>query len=100
VFHISSVYTPAYQVLVAGIVVSNEVLDTTEYMRKHPGGSTIIAGFAGQDCTWQWYSFHNPKIWESIAMGLRVGRTEGAENPHVRPRQIIGLRKFGYDDWD
>ena len=80
--------------------MSDTVLDVTEYAHKHPGGRSIIAGFAGQDCTWQWYSFHDRKVWDSIAMNLRVGRTEGAQNPHQRPPGIIGLRTFGFDDWD
>ncbi|KAK3653197.1 hypothetical protein LTR56_004733 [Elasticomyces elasticus] len=35
------------------IVVDNIVLDVTDYQQKHPGGRQIIAGFGGQDCSWQ-----------------------------------------------
>ncbi|KAK5115014.1 hypothetical protein LTR85_010052 [Meristemomyces frigidus] len=80
------------------IVVDSIVLDVTDY--QHPGGRSIIAGFGGQDCSWQWWSFHNRAIWQEVAMGLRVGRTESVENPHRRPRTIVGLRKHGFDEWD
>jgi hypothetical protein len=36
-----------------GIVVDNVVLDVTQYQHQHPGGSSIVRGFAGQDCSWQ-----------------------------------------------
>ncbi|KAK5697186.1 hypothetical protein LTR97_007321 [Elasticomyces elasticus] len=35
------------------IVVDSTVLDVTDYQQKHPGGRQIIAGFGGQDCSWQ-----------------------------------------------
>lgn len=37
----------------AGIVVDDVVLDVTQYQNQHPGGSSIVRGFAGQDCSWQ-----------------------------------------------
>ena len=83
-----------------GIVVSNVVLDVSDYVHRHPGGRSIIAGFAGQDCTWQWYSFHNRTIWEKVAEELRVGRTKDVRNPYKRPLGVVGLRKLGFDDWD
>ena len=36
-----------------GIVVDGIVYDATDFLGKHPGGSTIIEGFAGRDCSWQ-----------------------------------------------
>lgn len=75
------------------------VLDVTSYISKHPGGRQIIAGFAGQECGWQWWTFHERGIWNSTAAGLRVGRTEGVKNAHERPAMIVGLRKFGFDDF-
>ena len=85
---------------VLGIVVDSVVLDCTEYITKHPGGRQIVQGFGGQDCSWQWWTFHNRKIWNDVAVGLRVVRTEGIENRHVKPKSFIGLRGLGYqDDW-
>lgn len=81
-----------------GIVVDQIVLDATEYLHHHPGGQQIILGFAGQDCSWQWWSFHNRKLWNEHASLLRVGRTEGVENLHVKPKAFVGLRPLGYQD--
>ncbi|KAK3671878.1 hypothetical protein LTR78_008244 [Recurvomyces mirabilis] len=82
------------------IVVNGVVLDVTEYQFGHPGGRAIISGFGGQDCTWQWFSFHGMDIWRSVAAGLRVGRTEGVMNPFRRPKGIVGLQGHGFQDWD
>ncbi|KAK4891787.1 hypothetical protein LTR27_009639 [Elasticomyces elasticus] len=82
------------------IVVDNTVLDVTDYQQKHPGGRQIIAGFGGQNCSWQWWSFHGSRIWQSTASGLRIGRTSGISNPYQRPAGIVGLRKHGFQDWD
>ena len=82
------------------IVVDNIVLDVTSYICTHPGGQLIIRGFGGQDCTWQWWRFHSRKVWNEIAVTLRVGRTEGIENRHVKPKNFVGLRGLGYqEDW-
>lgn len=80
------------------IVVNDIVLNCTTYINKHPGGRQIIQGFAGQNCGWQWWRFHNRKIWDDVAKDLRVGRTEGIENKHVQPPTFVGLRPFGYQD--
>ena len=79
-------------------MVDGIVVDATEYRSRHPGGRRIIEGFAGQDASWQWWTFHDRTVWRSIAQGLRVGRTEGLQNKHVKPKQFVGLRKFGFSD--
>lgn len=81
-------------------MVDSVVLDCTDYIFRHPGGRQIISGFGGQDCSWQWWTFHDGAIWKSVAAGLRVGKTEGIENRHQRPPAIVGLRKFGFNDFD
>jgi hypothetical protein len=78
-----------------GIVVDTTVLDVTQYICTHPGGQQIIRGFGGQDCSWQWWTFHNRKVWNDVAATLRVGRTEGIENRHVKPKAFVGLRGLG-----
>ena len=93
-------YFPSHLTSCPGIVVNNVVLDVTEYHVKHPGGRAIISGFGGQDCTWQWFSFHSVDIWRSVAAGLRIGRTENVTNPFQRPKGIVGLRGHGFQDWD
>lgn len=44
------------------IVINGEVYDVTNWSYKHPGGSRIIAHYAGQDATvsfcllsWRWF---------------------------------------------
>jgi cytochrome b involved in lipid metabolism len=82
------------------IVVDNTVLDVTQYLCSHPGGQQIVRGFGGQECSWQWWTFHNRKVWNEVASTLRVGRTEGIENRHVKPKAFVGLRGLGYqEDW-
>ena len=98
---IPSVY-PSLLTRHAVIVVDTKVIDCTTYISKHPAGRSIIQGFGGQDCSWQWWTFHNREIWSQIAMGLRVGRTEDVENKFgpVKPKAFVGLRGLGYqDDW-
>lgn len=75
-----------------GIVVDNVVLDCTTFISRHPGGRQIIQGFAGQDCGWQWWTIHDRKTWNEVAMTIRVGRTKDVENKHVRPETILGHR--------
>ena len=82
----------------AGVVVDDLVIDCTSYVLRHPGGQQIIRGFGGQNASWQWWSFHNRKVWDDTASHLRVGRTEGIKNRHEKPKAFVGLRKFGYQD--
>ena len=85
--------------LASVVVVDSLILDCTSYIHKHPGGASIIKGFGGQDCSWQWWTFHNRRVWNDVLRGLRVGRTEGVENAHERPsRAFVGLRGFGYQE--
>ena len=37
----------------SGIVVDDVVLHCTNFRKRHPGGASIIEGFAGKDCSWQ-----------------------------------------------
>lgn len=80
------------------IVVDEIVLDCTAYISKHPGGREIIKGFAGQNASWQWWTFHSRTVWNDVAVTLRVGRTSGIENRFVKPPAFVGLRPFGYQD--
>ncbi|KXT04315.1 hypothetical protein AC578_7959 [Pseudocercospora eumusae] len=82
------------------VVVDKVVLDVTGYIGRHPGGRQIILAFAGSDCSWQWWTFHNRQVWRSIASGLRVGRTEGVDNPYERPAQRFERSKLGLEEWE
>jgi cytochrome b involved in lipid metabolism len=80
------------------IVVDDVVFDATDFFHEHPGGNTVIESFAGQDCSWQFWRFHNRKHMRDFGMGLRIGRTEGVGNRFSERPRFVGLRKL--DVWD
>jgi cytochrome b involved in lipid metabolism len=80
------------------IVVDNIVYDCTTFLHEHPGGNTVIESFAGQDCSWQFWRFHNRQHMRDSGLGLRVGRTEGVKNLFAERARFVGLRKL--DVWN
>ncbi|OJJ03699.1 hypothetical protein ASPVEDRAFT_63324 [Aspergillus versicolor CBS 583.65] len=44
------------------IVVDNQVWDVTDFLDKHPGGSTIILKYAGRDATKAYSEVHTPGL--------------------------------------
>ncbi|CAE8664317.1 unnamed protein product, partial [Polarella glacialis] len=44
------------------VVVGEEVLDVTEFMEDHPGGSKAIMMFAGRDATEEFDMLHERKV--------------------------------------
>jgi len=85
----------------AGTVIDCTVLDCTDFLHKHPGRQQIIRGFGGQDCSWQWWTFHGRQVWDHVAMDLRVGRVEGLANRYEKPTPKVGLRRFGWrEGWE
>jgi len=80
------------------IVVDDTIYDCSEYIEKHPGGRQIMRGFGGQDCSWQWWSFHGKSVMDKVAVKLRVGRTSGVPNSHKQPKRQNFLRTVG-DEW-
>lgn len=81
------------------IVVDNVVLDVTSFQHRHPAGKSIIQGFGGLDCSWQWWSFHSQQIMQSWGLRLRIGRTDGVPNKYERPaRKQFPLRVAG-EQW-
>jgi cytochrome b involved in lipid metabolism len=79
------------------IVVDNVVYDCTEFTFEHPGGETVISSFAGQDCSWQFWRFHNSNHMKTSGRPLRVGRTEGVKNRFAERPRFVGLRRR--DEW-
>jgi cytochrome b involved in lipid metabolism len=79
------------------IVVDNVIYDCTEFISEHPGGETVIDSFAGQDCSWQFWRFHNATHVRDSGRPLRVGRTAGVKNRFAERPRFVGLRKK--DDW-
>lgn len=79
------------------IVVDNIIYDCTDFIAEHPGGETVIDSFAGQDCSWQFWRFHNATHMRDSGRPLRVGRTAGVENRFAERPRFVGLRKR--EDW-
>jgi cytochrome b involved in lipid metabolism len=80
------------------IVVDNIIYDCTDFASEHPGGSSIIKGFGGKDCSWQFWRFHSRAHMEEFGKTLRVGRTKGVENPFKEPPRFVGLRRMANTD--
>ncbi|GKZ23785.1 hypothetical protein AbraIFM66951_004627 [Aspergillus brasiliensis] len=78
----------------AWIVVDNIVYDCTEFINEHPGGDTVIRSFVGEDCSWQFWRFHDKAIMEQWGRPLRVGRTEGVRNRFKEVPKYFGPSKI------
>jgi cytochrome b involved in lipid metabolism len=79
------------------IVVDNIVYDCTEFAFEHPGGETVIHSFSGQDCSWQFWRFHNSTHMRESGRPSRVGRTSGVKNRFAERPRFVGLRRK--DEW-
>ncbi|KAF7957674.1 hypothetical protein EAE96_003247 [Botrytis aclada] len=80
------------------IVIDEVVYDCTKFTTEHPGGKGILEGFAGSECSWQFWRFHGKKDMEAGRM-LRVGRTKGVMNRYAEPVKWVGLKTLGDNDW-
>lgn len=80
------------------IVVDDIVYDCTDYVHEHPGGSTVIESFRGENCSWQFWRFHNKKLMQEYGRTLRIGRTTGVVNRYKERQRFVGLRRLGVDD--
>ncbi|KAM3067059.1 hypothetical protein ACMFMG_011732 [Clarireedia jacksonii] len=78
----------------AWIVVDNIVYDCTKFINEHPGGETVIRSFVGEDCSWQFWRFHDKVIMEQWGQPLRVGRTEGIRNRFKEIPKYFGPSKM------
>lgn len=79
------------------LIVDNIIYDCTDFIAEHPGGETVIDSFAGQDCSWQFWRFHNATHMKELGRPLRVGRTAGVKNQFAERPRFVGLRKR--EDW-
>lgn len=84
--------------IIVWIVIDDIVYDCSRYVQEHPGGSTVIKSFSGQDCSWQFWRFHNQKIMREQGRALRIGRTNGIVNRFRERPRFVGLRRHGGDD--
>jgi cytochrome b involved in lipid metabolism len=85
----------------AWIVIDGVVFDCTDFISEHPGGQDVIESFRGEDCSWQFWRFHQRRQMEEFGKALRIGRTEGMVNKYKEPPRYVGLRTVSsmMDDW-
>ncbi|KAL7269671.1 hypothetical protein RUND412_007652 [Rhizina undulata] len=79
------------------IVIDDIVYDVTYFMNDHPGGDRILKYFAGQNCSWQFWKFHNRNHLEEAGAAFRIGRTRGLANRWSEPKSF--LKTVGTDSW-
>ncbi len=53
------------------VVANNNVYDTTDFIRRHPGGKFAILSKAGTDVTkhFKWHSDHAKQLWALYKIG-------------------------------
>lgn len=83
------------------IVVDDVVYDCSVFVDEHPGGVQVIESFRGEECSWQFWRFHNKIHMNDFGRPLRVGRTSGIQNRFKERPRYYGLKKLGHagDDW-
>ena len=55
------------------IVISGNIYDITEFLQKHPGGSGMLMGVAGEEVTDYFYALHKPEILDTVGSEYMLG---------------------------
>jgi cytochrome b involved in lipid metabolism len=76
------------------IVIDNIVYDCTEFALHHPGGASVIENFRGQDCSWQFWRFHDSIHLDYFGPVLRIATTEGVQNRFCEMPRFVGAKKL------
>jgi cytochrome b involved in lipid metabolism len=76
------------------IVVDNIVYDCTDFATEHPGGRDVIESFCGEDCSWQFWRFHNRRLMQEFGHPLRVARTKDVRNRFPEVPRFSGAKKL------
>ena len=58
------------------IVIKSNVYDITEFLKIHPGGSSIVLTIAGQDATEYFDELHRPEILEEVGKDYIIGELD------------------------
>lgn len=82
------------------LVVDNVIYDCSSFVYEHPGGRSVIKSFRGEDCTWQFWTFHSKQHMQQSGKALRVGRTSGVPNRFKKRPKFVGLRSLGVEEDD
>ena len=59
------------------VVVNGQVLNTTSFLGKHPGGKEAILLYAGKECSDEFNMLHKPDVVEKYAPEIIVGTCKG-----------------------
>jgi hypothetical protein len=82
------------------LVIDNIVYDCSTFVAEHPGGEQVLESFRGEDCSWQFWRFHEKQQMEEFGRPLRVGRTAGVVNRFREKPRWVGLTGLGgTDEW-
>eukprot|EP00958_Prasinococcus_capsulatus_P003194 scaffold297_cov386-Prasinococcus_capsulatus_cf.AAC.2 len=74
------------------VVCDNMVVDATSWVPQHPGGSKLLANFAGQDITDEFAAFHFPPAYKMLK-ALQIGRLDKPTEISDDLRAFRELRK-------
>ncbi|KAK2039339.1 cytochrome b5, partial [Colletotrichum somersetense] len=72
------------------IVIDNIVYDCSIFANLHPSGADVIESLRGEDCSWQFWRFHDNTIMRKWGRPLRVGRTKGVQNRFREVPRFVG----------
>ena len=56
------------------VVVNNNVLNVTDFLKKHPGGMDAILSWAGKDASERYNIFHKPYTISKFAPKIIIGQ--------------------------
>ncbi|ODQ55798.1 cytochrome b5 [Saitoella complicata NRRL Y-17804] len=71
------------------LVIEDSVYDVTDFLTAHPGGPEILENFGGQNCTWQFWKFHNKSHLAEWSERLRIGWTNPPTPKYLPPRNLM-----------
>ena len=76
------------------MIIDSYVLDLTNFVDAHPGGSHVLLAVAGKDCTAEFYGLHRHAILEKYGPKYTIGKLAG-ESPLIQS-QIGAISKVPY----
>mmetsp|Transcript_43529 Transcript_43529/g.109857 ORF Transcript_43529/g.109857 Transcript_43529/m.109857 type:complete len:528 (-) Transcript_43529:14-1597(-) len=63
------------------IIIDGNVYDVTKFLKLHPGGFKILAGFGGKDATQAFYDLHRADVLKKHGPKYFIGRLDDAGEP-------------------
>ena len=56
------------------IVIKNVVYDVTDFLKIHPGGSSIVMSVSGEDATDYFFELHREEVLEEVGNQYIIGK--------------------------